>query len=131
MELTPLLKRMLDEKASDIFVVAGQPLTFASSGRFMRLGDQSLMPSDTREVVKSIYELAHRDFSLMSDNVNHDEDFSFAIPGVGRFRANVFRQRGSMSSVIRVIPFGLPDPAEYEIPDEVLRLSRLTKGLVL
>ena len=131
MELKPLLKRMIDEKASDIFVVAGQPLTFSSSGRFMRLGDQSLMPRDTKEVITSIYELADRDFTLMDQNVNHDEDFSFAIAGVGRFRANVFRQRGSMSAVIRVIPFGLPNPADYEIPDDVLELSRLTKGLVL
>lgn len=131
MELTPLLKRMVDEKASDIFVIAGQPLTFAASGRFMRLGEQALMPSDTREVVKSVYELADRDFRLMDENINHDEDFSFAIGGIGRFRANVFRQRGSMSAIIRVIPFGLPDPAEYEIPEDVLRLSQLAKGLVL
>ncbi len=89
------------------------------------------MPSDTKEVVRSIYELADRDFRIMEENVNHDEDFSFAIGGIGRFRANVFRQRGSMSAIIRVIPFGLPDPAEYEIPEDVLRLSRLTKGLVL
>ena len=97
----------------------------------MRLGEQALMPSDTKEVVRSIYELADRDFRIMEENVNHDEDFSFAIGGIGRFRANVFRQRGSMSAIIRVIPFGLPDPAEYEIPEDVLRLSRLTKGLVL
>ena len=131
MELIPLLKRMVDEKASDIFVIAGQPLTFEASGRFMRLGEQSLMPADTKEVVKGIYELADRDFRIMEENINHDEDFSFAIAGVGRFRANVFRQRGSMSAIIRVIPFGLPDPAEYEIPEDVLRLARLTKGLVL
>ena len=131
MELKPLLKRMIDEKASDIFVVAGRPLTFSANGRLMRMGNQSLMPADTNEVVKSIYELANREFHLMAENVNHDEDFSFAIPGVGRFRANVFRQRGSMSAVIRVIPFGLPNPADFEIPEDVLRLSRLQKGLVL
>lgn len=131
MELKPLLKRMVDEKASDIFVIAGQPLTFAANGRFLRLGDQALLPADTKEVVRSIYQLADRDFRIMDENVNHDEDFSFAIGGIGRFRANVFRQRGSMSAIIRVIPFGLPDPTEYEIPEDVLRLSRLTKGLVL
>ena len=131
MRLESLLSRMVEEKASDIFVVAGQPLTFESNNRFMRIGDQPLTPADTKEVVKSIYELADRDFRLMEGNVNHDEDFSFAIGGIGRFRANVFRQRGSMSAIIRVIPFGLPDPVEYEIPDDVLCLSRLTKGLVL
>ena len=64
-------------------------------------------------------------------NGNHDDDFSFALPGIGRFRANVFRQRGSYGAVIRVIPFGLPNPAEFNIPDEVLRLAQFKKGLVL
>ena len=131
MELIPLLKRMLDEGASDIFVVAGRPLTFEANQRFLRLGDQALMPADTKEVVKGIYELADRDFRIMEESVNHDEDFSFAVAGVGRFRANVFRQRGSMSAIIRVIPFGLPDPVEYGIPEDVLCLANLNKGLVL
>ena len=131
MDLVPLLKQMIDANASDIFVVAGRPLTFSANGGLMQLGDKALMPSNTREVSESIYELADRDFSLLLDNVNHDEDFSFAIGGVGRFRANVFRQRGSFSAVIRVIPFGVPDPHDLGIPEEVLRVSRLQKGLVL
>ena len=131
MELIPVLNRMIEERASDIFVVAGQPITFQASGRLKRLGDQILMPADTAEVVKAIYGLAGRDFAIMQNNINHDEDFSFAIPRVGRFRANVFRQRGSMSAVIRVIPFGLPKPEDFEIPEEVLSLSRLQKGFVL
>lgn len=131
MDLVPLLKQMIDANASDIFVVAGRPLTFSTSGGLMQLGDQALTPSNTREVIEAIYELAARDINLMLDNVNHDEDFSFAIGGVGRFRANVFRQRGSLSAVIRVIPFGIPDPHELGIPEEVMRVSRLQKGLVL
>lgn len=131
MDLVPLLKQMIDANASDIFVVAGRPLTFSTSGGLMQLGDQALTPSNTREVIEAIYELAARDINLMLGNVNHDEDFSFAIGGVGRFRANVFRQRGSLSAVIRVIPFGIPDPHELGIPEEVMRVSRLQKGLVL
>ena len=131
MDLIPLLKKMIDERASDIFVVAGQALTFEASGRFMRLEGEPMKPAETKEVVKAIYELADRDFRIMEENVNHDEDFSFAIGGVGRFRANVFRQRGSYSAIIRVIPFGLPDPVAFGIPEDVLSLSRLTKGLVL
>ena len=126
MELQPLLKEMIDARASDIFVVAGRPLTYSAGGSLKQIGDKALMPEDTTEVVKAIYALAGRDFQPMLDNFNHDEDFSFAIGGVGRFRANVFRQRGSISSVIRVIPFGLPDPKDYEIPEAVLQ-----KGLVL
>lgn len=131
MELKPLLKDMIDAKASDIFVVAGLPLSYAANGTIHHLDTDMLMPKDTQEVVEAIYELAGRDFAAMRDNRNHDEDFSFAIGGLGRFRANVFRQRGSFSAVVRVIAFGLPDPADYEIPDDVLALSKLQKGLVL
>lgn len=131
MELKPLLKDMIDANASDIFVVAGLPLSYAAHGQIHKLDTGMLMPKDTQEVVEAIYALANRDFSSMLENGNHDEDFSFAIGGLGRFRANVFRQRGSYSAVIRVIAFGLPDPADYEIGEDVLALSRLQKGLVL
>ena len=131
MELKPLLKDMIDAKASDIFVVAGLPLSYEANGVIHNLNNDMLKPADTQEVVRSIYELANRDFDAMLANRNHDEDFSFAIGGLGRFRANVFRQRGSLSAVIRVIAFGLPDPKDYEISEEVLNLARLQKGLVL
>ncbi|MBQ1448800.1 MAG: PilT/PilU family type 4a pilus ATPase [Coriobacteriales bacterium] len=130
-ELKSLLKDMIDAKASDIFVVTGRPMAFTSSGTLKQANDTVLKPADTRRIIESIYQLADRDFSLMANNVNHDEDFSFAISGIGRFRANVFRQRGSYSAVIRVIPFGLPDPADLGIPEEVLDLAKLQKGLVL
>ena len=131
MELKPLLKDMIDANASDIFVVAGLPLSYAAHGQIHKLDTGMLMPKDTQEVVEAIYALANRDFTSMLENGNHDEDFSFAIGGLGRFRANVFRQRGSYSAVIRVIAFGLPDPADYEIGEDVRALSRLQKGLVL
>ncbi len=131
MELTPLLKQMVDAHASDIFVVAGRPLTYSAGGQLSQLDDKMLMPDDTLEVLKAVYQLADRDISEMLGNHNHDDDFSFAIGGIGRFRANAFRQRGSYSAVIRVIPFGLPDPAEFGIPEDVLALSKLQKGLVL
>ena len=122
MDLIPLLNTMIKAKASDIFVVAGQTLAYEAGDRITRLEGDMLTPADTKEVVKAIYELADRDFRLMEENVNHDEDFSFAVPGVGRFRANVFRQRGSMSAIIRVIPFGLPNPEELGVTEEVLSL---------
>ena len=55
MELQPLLKNMIDAKASDIFVVAGLPLAYEANGTIVRLDTRPLMPADTREVVASIY----------------------------------------------------------------------------
>ena len=131
MKLEQLLQEMVDAKASDVFIIAGLPLAYSVSGRQVRLDSAPFKPADTEAFVSAIYEAAGRSMAHFVDNGNHDEDFSFAVPGVGRFRANIFRQRGSFGAVIRVIPFGLPNPVEYHIPDEVLRLSTFQKGLVL
>ncbi len=131
MKIEDLLKQMIDVKASDVFIIAGLPLSFQVSGRQVRADTEPFSPSDTKAVVESIYQVADRDISHFQELYNHDEDFSFSIGGIGRFRANVFRQRGSYGAVIRVIPFGLPNAEDFHIPEEVLRLSRLQKGLVL
>lgn len=131
MKLEQLLQEMVDAKASDVFIVAGLPLTYEASGRQIRLDTPPFKPADTETFVHAIYDVSGRSMAQFMANANHDDDFSFAISGIGRFRANIFRQRGSYGAVIRVIPFGLPDPAAFNIPEEVLRLSRLKKGLVL
>ena len=131
MNLEQFLKSMIDVRASDIFVIAGLPLTYQVDGRQVRSDAGPLMPADTEAMVRAIYEVAGRPFERFAELSNHDEDFSFALPGVGRFRANVFRQRGSLGAVVRVIPFGLPDPADFGIPVEVMRIARFQKGLVL
>ena len=74
----------------------------------------------------------------MSNNRNFDrfleigdDDFSFSIPGLSRFRVNTYRQRGSLAAVIRVIAFELPDPGILNIPEDVMSVSDFTKGMVL
>ena len=131
MKLEEILQYMIDNNASDIFIVAGLQLSYKKGGQQFRTDSERLMPADTYNLVEQIYGLARRDFRHFTENDQHDDDFSFSIPGLGRFRANVFRQRSSASAVIRVIPFGLPDPKANGIPEEVLELSRFQKGLVL
>ena len=60
-----------------------------------------------------------------------DDDFSFAIPGVSRFRANIFRQRGSLAGIIRVVRFELPDPEVLHLPKMIIDVAKMTKGMVL
>ncbi len=131
MNFEEFLQQMIDERASDVFVVAGLPVSYRAQGRQVRTDMPALRPADTERFVREIYRVAHRPIDKFLASDNHDEDFSFALPGVGRFRANVFRQRGSLSAVVRVIPFGLPTPEQYHIPSEVLRVASLQKGLVL
>ncbi|MCL2889264.1 MAG: PilT/PilU family type 4a pilus ATPase, partial [Eggerthellaceae bacterium] len=131
MEFRQLLKQMVDINASDIFIIAGLPFSYELAGRQIRLDTPVLAPKDTEEFVRALYLESNRNIEYFTENKNRDDDFSFALPGIGRFRANVFRQRGSYSAVIRIIPFGLPDPEAFGIPEKVLQLSRFQKGLVL
>lgn len=131
MKLEKLLKQMIEVHASDIFIVAGLPMTYESEGKQYRFSGDPLTPAKTEEIIRAIYAVANRDIKPFEESHNLDDDFSFALPGVGRFRTNVFRQRGSLSAVIRVIPFSLPTPQEYNIPPEVMRISDFQKGLVL
>ena len=131
MELKTLLQEMINQKASDVFIVAGLPLTYTADGRQVRLDMAPLMPANTKELVEAIYRLSGRDVAIFLDGHNHDDDFSFAVAGMGRFRVNVFRQRGSLGAVIRVIPFTLPNPADYHIPEDVMACADFQKGLVL
>ncbi|WP_251197580.1 type IV pilus twitching motility protein PilT [Anaerotardibacter muris] len=130
MKIRELLQEMVDQNASDIFVIAGLPLTYQVDGKQVRW-DAPLMPADTAEVVRAIYGLAERDIEPFLNSYNRDDDFSFAVAGLGRFRVNVFRQRGSLSAIIRIIPFTLPTPEAYGIPDEVMACADFQKGLVL
>lgn len=129
MELEKILQQAVEQGASDIFLVAGLPITFKCGGRQERLGDDFLMPDAIGQMIDQIYELGKRERTKIERR--EDDDFSLSISRLGRFRVNIFRQRGSLSAVIRVIRFGLPDPEQLGIPPEVLSLAESKKGLVL
>ena len=88
------------------------------------------MPADTEILLRQIYQMSNnRNFDRFLEI--GDDDFSFSIPGLSRFRVNTYRQRGSLAAVIRVIAFELPDPEILNIPDDVMSVSDFTKGMVL
>lgn len=129
MEMEVVLHRAIEVRASDIFVVAGLPLAYKVNGRQLREGEM-LTPADTAHLVEGIYALCGRDVNRCAAE-DADDDFSFAIPHLGRFRANVLHQRGSLAVVLRVIQFGLPDPDALGIPEQVMAAAKKLKGLVL
>lgn len=117
-------------KASDIFVVAGRPLSYRLNNQIREYSGEKLMPEDTMRIIQDIYALAsHRSISPLTDQ--GDDDFSFALPGVSRFRVNTYMQRGSAAAVIRIISFTLPSPQELGIPEGIIRLGELNKGMAL
>ena len=129
MQPEEILRRALERGASDIFVIAGLPLTYKINGRQQREGEM-LHPADTAALIQGIYALSGRDPSRCAAD-DADDDFSFAIQNLGRFRANVLHQRGSLAAVLRVIQFGLPDPTALGIPTQVMAAAQRLKGLVL
>ena len=94
-----------------------------------RQTDQRLMPEDTEMIVRELYRFAKRSPEKMLET--GDDDFSFSLEGVSRYRASVYRQRGSLAAVVRVIAFSLPDPEQLGIPDIILRLGGRPKGLIV
>lgn len=130
MDITAILKQAVDCGASDIFVIAGLPLSYRQNGHIVRTEGERLMPDRTAAVVKAVYEIAGKEQSPHFA-LEGDDDFSFSIQNLGRFRVNIFRQRGSLAAVIRVIRFGLPQPEDLHIPPVVMQIAEKTKGLVL
>ena len=117
------------QHASDIFIIAGRPLSIKTDGHLTDYGER-LMPDDTKQILECIYQMANnRDINRLLNT--GDDDFSFSIPGLSRFRINAYKQRGSLAAVIRVIAFQLPDPSELSIPDDVMQTADYTKGMVL
>lgn len=129
MDVRKILEEATKREASDIFIIAGQPLTYKSKGAMNTLDDQRMEPKDTFQFVSAIYTLAER--NIDDFDRTGDDDFSFAIPGVSRFRVSTFKQRGSYSAVIRVISFTLPHPSELGIPDAVMELADSRSGMIL
>ena len=110
-----LLENVVAMKASDVFIIAGSPCVVKRDGKIERSNEQRLLPQDDIDVFMK----------------TGDDDFSFSIPSVGRFRVNVYKQRNSFAAVIRIVSFELPDPHDLQIPSIVTDLAKLKKGLVL
>ena len=125
-----LLENAVRSGASDIFIVAGLPASIRLNGTVVRLNEERLLPGHTGSILSEIYELAdHRSMDTLDGT--GDDDFSFAIPGLSRFRVSAYKQRSTLSAVIRIITFTLPDPAQLGIPEKIINFSTFPKGMVL
>lgn len=130
MDIKELLKEIVTKNASDIFIVAGSPCAIKVAGKIIKYNDTRLMPLDTEKMIKDIYQLANnRDFSNFL--ASGDDDFSFSLPNIGRFRVNAYRQRNSCAAVLRIVRFELPDPKKMHIPEIVCDLANQKKGMIL
>lgn len=129
MELVEYLKRAVEDRASDLFIVAGGVVSEKAEGRLRPIGTEKVFPPETERLISDIYEMANRPMDRYQ--AAGDDDFSFAVPGLARFRVNAYRQRGSMAAVVRVVSFEIPDWKTMGIPETVMDLADTAHGMVL
>ena len=128
-ELLDYLEQAVAEQASDLFIVAGGPVCEKVEGRLRPISGEKVFPAETERLIMGLYDMADR--SMDAYRATGDDDFSFAVPGMARFRVNAYRQRGSLAAVVRLVAFGIPDYRTLRIPEQVMDLADLAHGMVL
>ena len=123
-----LLRLMIERNGSDLHITVGSPPGVRQRGELMAVdGYRPLSPRDTQEMILGLLsEEQRRRFET-----ELELDFAYSIPGVSRFRANVFQQRNSMGAVFRVIPLKIPTLEELGLPKVCKFLAERPRGLVL
>ena len=128
-ELLDYLEQAVAEQASDLFIVAGGPVCEKVEGRLRPISGEKVFPAETERLIMGLYDMADR--SMDAYRATGDDDFSFAVPGMARFRVNAYRQRGSLAAVVRLVAFDIPDYRALRIPEQVMDLADLAHGMVL
>ncbi|MBQ9196449.1 MAG: PilT/PilU family type 4a pilus ATPase [Clostridia bacterium] len=127
--MVEMLKKAVEMRGSDIFLIPGACPMVKVNNSFVKLSEDRMAPADSERFIQQMYELAHRDFALL--NQEGDDDFSFAILNVSRFRCNAYRQRGTVAAICRIVNFELPDPNAMSIPPIVMDLASQRSGMIL
>src|SRR2546425_6277945 len=123
----PLFKLMVEKKASDLFFTSNAPIKIKIEGEILPVNKQVLAPETVRQTALALMTPEQRE-TFMRDL---ELDFAISEPGLGRFRINVFLQRGSPAMVLRYITADMPRLEALGLPDAVSDLVLLKRGLVL
>ncbi|MDG5814478.1 type IV pilus twitching motility protein PilT [Chitinispirillales bacterium ANBcel5] len=127
MTMHEMLKKMLDNNASDIHLTAGSNPLYRVDGKLVPMHSERLAPDEVLKLSYSIMNEAQR----KNFEQNKEVDFSFGVQNLARFRANVFLQRGCCACAIRQIPYIIRPVDELGLPPVVSKLTERPNGLVL
>lgn len=123
-----LLETACKEKATDLHLCAGAtPVMRIRSNLTPIPGSERIMPEMTMEVVRHL--LDDEAFALLEKHKTHD--FSFSVAGLGRFRCNVYSQRGTYAIALRTLPFDIPNLADLGLPAILEQFTKKSRGLIL
>ena len=127
LQIDKLLNACIRQGASDIHITTGQPPTFRLHGRMRRLETKTLEPEDTVSLMKSIApERCQRELQEAGTS-----DFGFAFGDAGRFRVSIFKQRGDIGMVLRLIPNDMLTPEQLGTPSVVKEIVMRPRGMFL
>ena len=123
-----LLMSAIQQSASDIHLQVGYPPLLRVNGELLEVKYHALSPAETQTVVEEILSQNYQDPDLEK---LRETDVSYSIEGQGRFRVNIFRQRGSFGIVLRFIPIEILSFAELNLPRILEQIASLRRGLVM
>jgi twitching motility protein PilT len=123
-----IIKAAVERGASDLHIKAGDVFRARIDGRLVPLTKQALTPDQTKAIALRL--IPNEDDRKKIDRIT-DYDCSWGMPGVGRFRVNILRQRSSFMVVMRVIPFEVPTFDRLSLPPVLARIAQAERGLVL
>ena len=127
MILDKLFLLMSEKQASDIFISAGAPINIKIQGNTMPVNQQVMLPD---MIDKIAYELMSPE-QIKEFEANWEMNLSFGVPQVGNFRVNIFRQRGSVSIVVRFILGNIPELDDLGLPPVLADMIMEKRGLIL
>jgi twitching motility protein PilT len=126
-DLSAVLRLVVEREGSDVHLKAGSPPRLRIDGQLTDTGFEKVTPDDLQSLADQVLP-ADRAIEFAATN---EADFALSVRGVGRFRCNVFRQRGSVGMVLRRVSTSVPSIEELGLPPVVSRLAAEHRGLVL
>ena len=123
-----IIKAAVDRGASDLHIKAGDVFRARINGDLVALTKQALTPDQTRSI--ALHLMNNEDDKARLDNIL-DYDCSWSAPGIGRFRVNLMKQRGSFSIIMRVIPWEVPTFDKLGLPPVLAKIAETERGMVL
>ena len=123
-----IIKAAVDRGASDLHIKAGDVFRARIDGRLVPLTKQRLTPDQTKAIAQRL--ISNEDDRARIDRLR-DYDCSWGMPGIGRFRVNILRQRSSFMIVMRVIPFDVPTFESLKLPAVLGEVANAERGMIL
>lgn len=127
MEINEILYQAVQAGASDVHITVASPPIMRVNGQLIRMSDTRLMPDDTINLIQKM--LSPKQIDEFEER--GELDFSYSNPGLGRFRVNIYKQRGSYCMALRVVALSIPSMESLKLPPVIKELANKQRGLIL